>query len=104
MSSTPSVHAACCACSQPVVADFVAKVFWSSSTREVRKRFLPGLFSELGFSGGPATPHRILSVDPSIRRQSDFCNKIGTEQPPRMSAFPVTAGKSASPVAAIHKD
>jgi hypothetical protein len=41
-----------------------------------RKRFLPVSDRELRFSGRPATPNEILSVVPSIRRQSDFYNKI----------------------------
>ena len=33
------------------------------------------------FSWGPTTLNEILSVVPSIRRRSDFCNKIGTLRP-----------------------
>ena len=40
--------------------------------------FPPGSNRELGFSWGPTTPNEILSVVLSIRRRSDFCNKIGT--------------------------
>ena len=43
--------------------------------------------SELGFSGGLATPNRILSVELSIRRRSDFCNKIDTGLSSTCDAF-----------------
>ena len=48
---------------------------------DCRIRFLPGFVGEQRFPREPSIPHAIPSIIRSIRRQSDFCNKIGTDRP-----------------------
>src|SRR5215510_11060513 len=56
--------------------DFVVKVFWSTSARG-----RPENDSCQAWIARWDSPGEILSADPSIRRQSDFCNKIRSYLP-----------------------